>query len=103
MHICEHSCIHREWIRTVVILSFFTSLCLALSLYFSWLSIKHAEIAPGLFSASCILPEVSRSGLFHYVLQLYLVSCHPKVLSMRGELRKYLFLVVYYQRASAAK
>lgn len=49
------------------------TLCLAphlsCSVYFSWLLVKHTEVAPGLFSASCLLPEVV--GLFW----LYLVSC----------------------------
>lgn len=59
------------YIRNDVII-FFTSLFFHLHsfIHFSWLFVSDAGIAPGLYSSSCILPEVRRSGLFHSVLQL---------------------------------
>ena len=66
-HQCDHN----------VQSDFTTSVLELLRCFFPLLSLENVLIEPGLFSASCILPDVSRNGLFfNIVLYLYLVSCH---------------------------
>lgn len=68
------------------------------SVYLSSLSLKHAEIAHGPFSASCILPKVSKSKLFsftlylvelHDMLQMKIFLCQRGVASVLGLTLKY--------------